>query len=181
MVQNQTSPIDCCKAAQASQWPGPFPFMIQQYYLLPARQPGLSCLSRTHRNVPLISANLWNIFLPNVTYCQDRVPQDDDDLKKNVMIATMNEQERKQFRQGIIAEKVRVQAELDRLDHEKSCLSCLVTGVGTCLGLAAYFGYLAMEEMEVKPVTRQVQQRVAFFGVASLGWVGVGAYRLYLG
>ena len=121
-----------------------------------------------------ISANLgkWNLnaisplFSSRKTWCQEADETSAID--------------KQQLRKDIAIEKARVQGELDRLDNT-SCLGCLVTGVGTCLGLAGYFGYLAMEEMEVKPVTRLVRQRIAFFGVAAVGWVGAGAYRLYLG
>eukprot|EP00977_Amphora_coffeiformis_P013186 scaffold3403_cov158-Amphora_coffeaeformis.AAC.4 len=104
-------------------------------------------------------------------------------LKPNVALCEgdkSNQDLHEQLRQNIANEKARVQAEIDRLDRE-SCLSCLVTGVGTCAGLAGYFGYLAMEEMHIQPITTQVRQRIAFFGVMSVGWVGIGAYRLYLG
>ena len=104
-------------------------------------------------------------------------------LKSNVSHCEGDESNKNldgQIRQDIVNEKARVQAEIDRLDGE-SCLSCLVTGVATCVGLAGYFGYLAMEDMHMKPITPQVRQRIAFFGVMSVGWVGVGAYRLYLG
>jgi len=104
-------------------------------------------------------------------------------LKSNVAHCEGDESNRNldgQIRQDIVNEKARVQAEIDRLDGE-SCLSCLVTGVATCVGLAGYFGYLAMEDMHMKPITPQVRQRIAFFGVMSVGWLGVGAYRLYLG
>lgn len=109
------------------------------------------------------NAMVW--LRPNITVCEGR--QSNEDLNK-------------QLRQDISHEKARVEAEIDRPDNE-SCLSCLVTGVGTCGGLAGYFGYLAMEEMHVQQVTTQVRQRIAFFGIMSVGWVGVGAYRLYLG
>lgn len=85
-----------------------------------------------------------------------------------------------QLVEDVHKEKARVQSELDRLDRE-SCLSCLIVGVGTCAGLAGYFGYLAMEESQIRPVTLQVRQRLAFYGILSIGWVGIGAYRLYLG
>ena len=106
------------------------------------------------------------LITPNRTKCQERKDE-----------STSLDQ---QLRDDLAREKARVQAELDRLDHQ-SCLSCLVTGVGTCLGLAGYFGYLGMEEMHIQPVTAQVRQRAAFFGVMSVGWIGIGAYRLYLG
>ena len=121
---------------------------------------------------------LVHFTAPNVTYCQER--GNDDDSRKNTTSTPLDQQ----LRDDIAREKARVQAELDRLDHQHSCLSCLVTGVGTCVGLAGYFGYLGMEEMHAQqPVmtTTQARQRMAFFGIMSVGWMGLGAYRLYLG
>ena len=83
------------------------------------------------------------------------------------------------LRQDLAQEKARIQRELDQDDG--SCLGCLITGVATCTGLAGYFGYLAMEEWHTRPWTRQVRGRVIFSSAMAVGWVGLGAYRLYLG
>lgn len=112
---------------------------------------------------------LTKCLTPNKTFCEES----DSETKSNDSLEL-------QLRQDIAKERARVKAEIEKLEKE-SCLGCLVTGVGTCVGLASYFGYLAMEEMHVKPVTLQVRQRLAFFGVMSIGWIGMGAYRLYLG
>lgn len=45
-------------------------------------------------------------------------------------------------------EKARVQAELNRLEAQGDCPSCLWTGVLTCVVLSAYFGNIACEEYE---------------------------------
>jgi hypothetical protein len=50
--------------------------------------------------------------------------------------------------EDIDREKCRLQAELNRLEAQGDCPSCLWTGVLTCLGLSAYFGNIAWEEYE---------------------------------
>lgn len=129
-----------------------------------------SSRSATHANqrqqspFPKIS-----LFSPKTSLCEENTKNNNNDITTRRLL------------EDVKKEKARVQGELDRLEAEDSCLSCLVTGVGTCIGLAGYFGYLAMEESHVRPVTLQVRQRLAFFGVAAVGWIGAGAYRLYLG
>ena len=177
MVDDSSRDIDKVEQAK-NRFPGneffsPFPRMNRQ---LPA-------LRRRTQTKDSMFANLAKcnvltgpvIIMPQATYCQERLAADKTDTS-----SINNFDEAAQLRQDIAAEKARVQARLDRLER-KSCLSCLVTGVGTCLGLAGYFGYMAMEEMHIQPVTRQVRQRIAFFGVVAVGWIGAGAYRLYLG
>jgi hypothetical protein len=100
-------------------------------------------------------------------------------------------------------EKARVQAELDRLE---GCPSCLVVGVATCVGLAGYLTHLAYELPLPEPphhgaaataaagsagaaaaaaarkeAIRQALQRRPYFLSMAVGWICVGAYRLYLG
>lgn len=166
---------DIYKVEQAKNWfPGneffsPFPRMYRQLRRIRTKDSMFANLAKCN----VLAGPI--LIMPQVTYCQERLAADKTDTS-----SINNFDEAAQLRQDVATEKARVQAELDRLEHQ-SCLSCLVTGVGTCLGLAGYFGYMSMEEMHIQPVTRQVRQRIAFFGVVSVGWIGAGAYRLYLG
>jgi len=102
---------------------------------------------------------------------------------------------------SLAREKARVQAELDRLDQEGSCPSCLYTGVATCVGLALYFTHLAFDEDAPREavnavktgkskslsslsagsfMVRKAPPRFSFLAIAA-GWVGAGVYRWYLG
>lgn len=105
---------------------------------------------------------------------------------------------------SLAQEKARVQAELDKLEQEGSCPSCLYTGVATCVGLALYFTHLAFDDDtpraalravktdqngQGKPrlsslagssVIRKAPPRLSFLAIA-VGFVGAGAYRWYLG
>jgi hypothetical protein len=84
-------------------------------------------------------------------------------------------------RASLEREKARVQAEIDRLDSS-SCWGCLLTGVGTCLGLSTYFFYLGYgeEQRSQRARLRQIRQR-PFYVAISASWLVVGAYRLHLG
>lgn len=81
--------------------------------------------------------------------------------------------------------RAKIQAEIDRLQHKsESCASCLWTGVGTCVGLAAYFAHAAYEIDESKLTAiakRQQRYSKPAFLFISVGWLGIGAYRWYLG
>jgi hypothetical protein len=114
-----------------------------------------------------------NLLTLNIAACEAERAEEEN--------AAAGEMSTQQLREEIALERVRVQAELDRLGDESSCPSCLYTGVGTCLGLASYFGYLGMEEAHVQPVTLNVRQRQAFFGIMAVGWISIGAYRYHLG
>jgi hypothetical protein len=83
-----------------------------------------------------------------------------------------------------------VQAELDRLEREGPCSSCLYTGVATCAGLAAYFTHIAYDTSDIaETLTRRQKQaqlklmvsRRPYFLAISVGWVVAGAYRWHLG
>ena len=87
-------------------------------------------------------------------------------------------------------QKAAVQAELDRLEREGPCSSCLYTGVATCAGLAAYFTHIAYDTSDIaETLTRRQRhsqlklmvQRRPYFLAISAGWVVAGAYRGYLG
>jgi hypothetical protein len=89
-------------------------------------------------------------------------------------------------------QKLTVQAELDRLDRQGPCPSCLYTGVATCAGLAAYFVHLAYDTSLPNAARQNSQrarhaqlvllakQRPYFLGIAA-AWVGAGVYRWQLG
>jgi hypothetical protein len=87
-------------------------------------------------------------------------------------------------------QKATVQAELDRLEREGPCSSCLYTGVATCAGLAAYFTHIAYDTSDIaETLTRRQRHaqiklmvsRRPYFLAISAGWVVAGAYRGYLG
>jgi hypothetical protein len=80
--------------------------------------------------------------------------------------------------------------------RDDSCASCLWTGVITCIGLSAYFAHAAYDESPPVNITtsqpvvnkikwwqRQHQSRYTrpVFLLISTGWLGIGAYRWYLG
>jgi hypothetical protein len=90
----------------------------------------------------------------------------------------------------LIEQKALVQAELDRLEREGPCSSCLYTGVATCAGLAAYFTHIAYDTSDiVTTLTRRQRhgqlklmvQRRPYFLAISAGWLVAGAYRWHLG
>ena len=80
-------------------------------------------------------------------------------------------------------ERAKIQGEINRLQNE-SCASCLWTGVATCAGLAVYFAHAAYEidKAKLTAVAKQQQRynKPAFMAI-SVGWLGIGAYRWYLG
>ena len=98
-----------------------------------------------------------------------------------------NESNRKLQLEAIRQEKQQVQAQLDRLtgaedDESSSCLSCLIVGVTTCVGLSAYFAHIAYEEPAIgRETVQQAARRRPYFLAISAGWLCLGAYRLYLG
>lgn len=61
------------------------------------------------------------------------------------------------------------------------CPSCLVVGVGTCIGLAGYFAYAAFGPPTPYETAASHVRRKPIFLAISAGWVGIGIYRLYLG
>jgi hypothetical protein len=86
--------------------------------------------------------------------------------------------------------KALVQAELDKLDGESPCPSCLYTGIATCAGLSWYFTHIATDTSDLsKTATRKQQlayykiasQRRPYFLAISAGWICIGAYRWHLG
>jgi hypothetical protein len=90
----------------------------------------------------------------------------------------------------LIEQKALVQAELDRLELEGPCSSCLYTGIATCAGLAAYFTHIAYDTSDLAATLTRRQrhaqlklavQRRPYFLAISAGWVCVGAYRWHLG
>jgi hypothetical protein len=87
-------------------------------------------------------------------------------------------------------QKAAVQAELDRLEREGPCSSCLYTGVATCAGLAAYFTHIAYDTSDIAATLTRRQRhtqlklmvsRRPYFLAISAGWVVAGAYRWHLG
>jgi hypothetical protein len=87
-------------------------------------------------------------------------------------------------------QKAAVQAELDRLEREGPCSSCLYTGVATCAGLAAYFTHIAYDTSDIAATLTRRQRhaqlklmvsRRPYFLAISAGWLVAGAYRWHLG
>lgn len=67
-----------------------------------------------------------------------------------------------------------------------TCPTCLYVGVTTCMGLAAYFAHMAMELPNNKSMKNLAPPKPwrfhkPFLITMSVGWLGLGAYRLYLG
>jgi hypothetical protein len=90
----------------------------------------------------------------------------------------------------LVEQKALVQAELDRLEREGPCSSCLYTGVATCAGLAAYFTHIAYDTSDIAATLTRGQrhaqlklmvQRRPYFLAISAGWLVAGAYRWHLG
>jgi hypothetical protein len=90
----------------------------------------------------------------------------------------------------LVEQKALVQAELDRLELEGPCSSCLYTGVATCAGLAAYFTHIAYDTSDIAATLTRRQrhaqlklmvQRRPYFLAISAGWLVAGAYRWHLG
>lgn len=90
----------------------------------------------------------------------------------------------------LLEQKALVQAELDRLEREGPCSSCLYTGIATCAGLATYFTHIAYDTSDLAATLTRRQrhaqlklmvQRRPYFLAISTGWVVAGAYRWHLG
>jgi hypothetical protein len=77
----------------------------------------------------------WNFYFNN-------------DRQSSALPAPQTTPQHQMSRDDIEREKAHVQAELNRLESQGDCPSCLWTGVLTCVGLSAYFGNIAWEEYE---------------------------------
>ena len=71
--------------------------------------------------------------------------------------------------------------DVNKVENDKSCLSCLIVGVCTSMGLSTYFGYVAFEPPTPSETVLAHMRRNSFCLAVSAGWFCIGVYRLYLG
>jgi hypothetical protein len=140
----------------------------------------LSSIRKQRQQVGATSALYPSILLCNlslnqtVCYC--------DHGRNNDHLATHERKEKNVQEQGdweLRHDQPKIIAQQEHPDH--SCWSCLVVGVATCTGLAAYFTYMAFEPPPVAETGVAAMLRKPTFLSISVGWMCLGIYRIYLG